>query len=128
MVLAVAGPVHASGARLTNRGRSINAEVLAQNFACHHVDLLNEPTALGYAVPHLRAQQLGKISAGAARGACRGPSLVVGMATSFNVSPFLPIAGHVLCPAAEAGHLAMLSSVVDGLSTTGIKPTQFPTI
>ena len=113
---------------MTNRGWSIIAEDLARHFARPHVHLLNDLTALGYAVPHLRAEQLGEISAGAARGAGQGQSLVVGIGTGFNVSPVLEAAGHVLCPAAEAGHLTMPGSVINGLSAIGINPTQFPTI
>ncbi len=67
IVIAVAGPVHEGSARLTNRGWSILAESLARHFACPHVRLLNDLTALGYAMPYLRAEQLGEISAGAAR-------------------------------------------------------------
>lgn len=100
MVIAVAGPVHKGSARLTNRGWSILAESLVRHFACPHVRLLNDLTAVGYAMPHLRAEQLGEISAGAARRSDQRQSLEVGIGTGFNVANASP-------EAAEGGGLAL---------------------
>ena len=57
MVIAVAGPVQAGKAALTNRNWSVVDSDLAQKFGCKRVVLLNDLTALGYAVPVLSADQ-----------------------------------------------------------------------
>jgi len=72
-------------------------------FACSHVRMLNDLTALGYAMPYLRAEQLGEISAGAARRSDQRQSLEVGIGTGFNVANASP-------EAAEGGGLALLKT------------------
>lgn len=128
MVIAVAGPVQGDQALLTNRNWTIEAGNLRQNFGPDHVHILNDLTALGYAVPALSSEQMCNISAGTSRPAGLAQSLVVGIGTGFNVSPVLESTGSVICPAVEAGHVSMPLSVVTKLQEIGFSAAQFPTI
>ncbi len=128
MVIAVAGPVNSECAHLTNRNWTIETSRLKRAFDCKQVHLLNDLTALGYAVPSLRPDQMSVVSAGARKQTGLSQSLVVGIGTGFNVSQVLENAGNVLCPAAEAGHISMPLSVVEGLAAFGIAEDQFPTV
>lgn len=128
MVIAVAGPVNSECAHLTNRDWTIETPRLARDFDCKQVHLLNDLTALGYAVPGLQPDQLRVVNAGTRKQTGLLQSLVVGIGTGFNVSQVLDNAGRVLCPAAEAGHISMPLSVVDGLAVFGIARDRFPTV
>lgn len=127
MVIAFAGPVRGSQALLTNRDWTVDAGKLKREFACNDVHILNDLTALGYAVPVLRAAQMQCVSAGIGKQTGLAQSLVVGIGTGFNVSPVLQISGKVVCPAVEAGHVSMPLNVVEKLREFGFSSEQFPT-
>lgn len=128
MVVAVAGPVQGGRAMLTNRNWSIVAQKLSGDFDCANTVLLNDLTALGYALPGLRADQVTQVSAGLAKQKGLAQSLVVGIGTGFNVSPVLETSQTVLCPAVEAGHVAMPRSITDALAAAGCPGAAFPTV
>lgn len=127
MVIAFAGPVRGSQALLTNRNWTVDAKKLTRDFACDNVHILNDLTALGHAVPVLRAEQLRRVSAGKGKQTGPAQSLVVSIGTGFNVSQVLENAGRVLCPAVEAGHVSMPLNVVEKLREFGFPTQQFPT-
>lgn len=127
MVIAFAGPVRGNQALLTNRDWTVDAGKLRQDFACDDVHILNDLTALGYAVPVLKAEQLRCLSAGMGKQTGLAQSLVVSIGTGFNVSPVLEHAGKVLCPAVEAGHVSMPLNVVKKLHDFGFSTQRFPT-
>ncbi|MFW8595207.1 glucokinase [Cribrihabitans neustonicus] len=129
MVVAVAGPVDGNTARLTNRNWQVETSALAARFGCARVHLLNDLSALGYAVPSLAPSQLSEIRPGS--GATQpqlAQSLVAGIGTGFNVSPVLATNGRVTCPAAEAGHAGLPLSIAEALRADGLDPTEFPTV
>ena len=128
MVIAVAGPVHGDRAELTNRNWQISADSFRDRFGATRVRLLNDLTALGHAVPTLGAHQLRQIAPGSVDRAAMPQSLVVGIGTGFNVSPVLHSAGAVFCPATEAGHVSLPSSVVSALNALGLSADPFPTV
>ncbi|MFW8634884.1 glucokinase [Cribrihabitans pelagius] len=130
MVVAVAGPVDGDIARLTNRNWQVETSALAARFGCARVHLLNDLSALGYAVPALAPSQLSEVRPGSG-GAAQprlAQSLVAGIGTGFNVSPVLATNGRVVCPAAEAGHPGLPLSIAEALRTDGLDPTGFPTV
>lgn len=127
MVIAFAGPVRGDQALLTNRNWTIDAGKLRRDFASDNVHILNDLTALGYAVPVLGPDQLRCVSSGVGKQAVSAQSLVVGIGTGFNVSPVLENAGTVICLSVEAGHMSMPLSVVEKLRDFGFQTTQFPT-
>ncbi|WP_299962471.1 ROK family protein [uncultured Roseobacter sp.] len=99
--VAVAGPVTAQAARLTNRGWEFDARKLAGRHGAGRVDLLNDLSALGYAL-----DSLGPEGTQVVVEALTGDGdqrLVIGAGTGFNVSPVLRFAGHTVCLRAEAG-------------------------
>lgn len=127
MVVAFAGPVRGNQALLTNRNWTVDAGKLTRDFACEDVHILNDLTALGYAVPSLASSQLRSISAGMGKQAGHAQSLVVGIGTGFNVSPVLESASAVSCLSVEAGHVSMPLCVVEKLRNCGFSTTQFST-
>lgn len=128
MVIAVAGPVNGSAARLTNHDWQIEVSELQMLFHCSHVKLLNDLNALGYAAPFLTTDQLRQVSAGQVTKAGQSQSLVVGVGTGFNVSPVLEKAGMLFCPAVEAGHITLPLSISRGLEALGVPTDEFGTI
>jgi glucokinase len=128
MVIAVAGPVHGDKAVLTNRNWTILRTELLQGFGCKHVILINDLSALGYAVPSLLPTQLRRIYNGPVLPSRTGQSLVVGIGTGFNVSPVLSTPNGVHCLAVEAGHISMPKNVSDMLKAIGHSPDLFQTI
>jgi len=112
MVVAIAGAVVGQTACLTNRDWTLNSDDLAQRFGVGHVELINDLTALGYAIRHLSKDHLRSlIDADTAPDVMR-QMLVVGIGTGFNVSPVIPVGNRFVCPSVEAGHASMPHSVV----------------
>lgn len=128
MAIAVAGPVHGDKAVLTNRKWTILKTELLQRFGCKQVVLVNDLSALGYAVPSLLPTQLRSIHNGPALPSTNGQSLVVGIGTGFNVSPVLSTPNGVHCLAVEAGHISMPKNVSNLLKAIGYSQDLFPTI
>ena len=128
VVLAVAGPARGDRAHLTNRKWEFEADKLAQQCGVEDVYLFNDLTALGYAVPKLRPDQLRVVTSGAAKQGSTSNSLVVGIGTGFNVSPVWENRGSVVCPPVEAGHISMPFSVIKQLKKLGFDQEQFQTI
>ncbi|MBT3465957.1 MAG: glucokinase [Ascidiaceihabitans sp.] len=128
MVIAVAGPVQGDQALLTNRKWRILKTELLQRFGCKQVVLINDLSALGYAVPSMLTTQLRRIFNGPTLASKNGQSLVVGIGTGFNVSPVLSAPDSVHCFVAEAGHISMPKGVSDMLKAIGHSPCLFPTI
>jgi glucokinase len=128
MVIAVAGPVQGDQAVLTNRKWTILRTELIQRFGCEQVVLVNDLSALGYAVPSMLPTQLRRIFNGPALPSKTGQSLVVGIGTGFNVSPVLSSPNGVHCLAVEAGHFSMPKDVSEMLKAIGHSPDLFPTI
>jgi glucokinase len=129
MVLAIAGPVDGDHAALTNRiAWQVSAPDMRRRFGAARVAFLNDLTALGYAVPHLRPHQVREISAGAPKQTGLAQSLVVGIGTGFNTSPVLERGGLVMCPAVEAGHVGLPPRVSAELELWGVSSRVFATV
>lgn len=128
VVLAVAGPACGDHAHLTNRKWVFEAEMLAQQCGVEDIYLFNDLTALGYAVPKLRLDQLRVVTSGAPKQGSTSNSLVVGIGTGFNVSPVWENRGSVVCPPVEAGHISMPFSIIKQLQKLGFAQEQFQTI
>lgn len=128
MVIAVAGPVHAGRATLTNRNWTINADKMAQLFSCNRVILLNDLGALGYAVPMFGPDQVTKICGQDVLRGTNGQALVVGIGTGFNISQVITKDKCTVCPPAEAGHISMPSAISSELGRRACTPDQFPSV
>ena len=125
-VIAIAGSVQHNSGRLTNRDWIIKAETINKKLQIQNTTVINDLAALGYAVPHLRADQLTTISD--AKPVQNRPALVVGIGTGFNVCPVLQVQDSVLCPHVEAGHISLPMSLADALENKNINPRDFPSI
>ena len=128
VVVAVAGPVQPNLARLTNRNWEVETRRLKAICGNVAIRLLNDLTALGYAVPNLRPEQLQTVSEGQANHAAISQSLVVGIGTGFNVSLVLKDEGHVICPPVEAGHVSMPYGISKRLQQFGLDQDEFKTV
>lgn len=128
MVIAVAGPVRMGQASLTNRNWTINAGDLAAAFSVESVTLLNDLTAMGYAVPMLDSTQARIICGKIPAKTPAGQALVVGIGTGFNISQVIMAPHGTLCPPAEAGHVSMPSRITAQLASHGCNIDHFPTV
>ena len=128
MVIAVAGPVHAGRATLTNRNWTITADEMKQEFACKRVVLLNDLGALGYAVPIFGTDHVTQLCGQDRPRDPNGQALVVGIGTGFNISQVITKNKCTVCPPAEAGHISMPSAIVSELEDRACNPKQFPTV
>lgn len=107
LVIAVAGPVYAGRARLTNRDWPFHSASLAQGLGGCKVALLNDLAALGLASPHLDAASLAPVYVPAEGDSVSDQKLVVGVGTGFNVSPVLMREGAVQHLSVEYGHVGL---------------------
>jgi glucokinase len=88
---AVAGPVQAGRARLTNLPWQLDEVALARACAIPRVELVNDFAVLIYGLPHLAADQQAPIRAGTADPAA--PVLILGAGTGLGVAIGIPTAG-----------------------------------
>lgn len=116
MVVAVAGPVSGSTAKLTNRDWHFDEARLKARFGLA-TRLMNDLAALGFAAPHLGAESVAPIFS---PGRIHAPTsesqaLVVGIGTGFNVAPILLQNGRTSCLKAEYGHVALPHDITQAL-------------
>jgi glucokinase len=99
---AVAGPVAAGHARLTNRPWSIDAAKLATTFSFRQVTLLNDFAALAHGLALLPAGGSMVLQAGARD--AQGPLAVLGPGTGLGAALVVSPGGQQLVVPTEAGH------------------------
>ncbi|XDA96839.1 ROK family protein [Sulfitobacter sp. LCG007] len=123
MCFAVAGPVNGKVARLTNRNWTLDEDRLPEANDGARVHLLNDLSALGYALDRLRADDVQPVLDAPIPDFRQNQRLVVGVGTGFNVSPVLQYDGMVRCLRVEAGLSSMPSRVVSPMvELLGHKP------
>ncbi|MEL7164769.1 MAG: glucokinase [Pseudomonadota bacterium] len=125
MVVAVAGPVGAGTARLTNRNWIIEAGQVADACGATSARLMNDLEALGQAVPTVPADAVEPLHAEAQLG-LPGQALVIGLGTGFNVAPVHMASGAVLI--SEQGHASLPESVMNILQAHLADTTSFDTV
>ncbi|MGB7243216.1 MAG: glucokinase [Sulfitobacter sp.] len=109
--VAVAGPVSGHVARLTNRDWTIDTHQLMRNYPGTFAKILNDLSALGYALDTLSPADVRPVLKGSRRSAEGDMRLVLGVGTGLNVSPVLRHAGCVTCLKAEAGLASLPTGV-----------------
>lgn len=115
--VAVAGPVSAGKAELTNRDWDFSEDRLARLTDADQVRLINDLMALGYASTQLGADGVSLLRAAPAHRARNGQSLVVGAGTGFNVcAVHRAPSGMVLCREAEEGHTSLPANIAARLA------------
>ena len=124
--IAIAGPVHAGTGTLTNRDWALDATQIKAKTKADKAALINDLSALGYALPRISCTPL----FGTKQEPTNGQSLVVGMGTGFNVSPTRhSTTGATIAMEAELGH-AELPYTVGALlhSELGTAASAFNTV
>ena len=100
--LAVAGPVQAGCARLTNLPWHLSEQDLARDCGIGMVELVNDFAVLIYGLPHLRGGQQASIRDGCPE--VEGPLLILGAGTGLGVAIGVPCGGALQALASEAAH------------------------
>ena len=99
---AVAGPVQAGEARLTNLHWRLSESELAAACDIGRVELVNDFAVLVHGLPHLQAGQQARIRAG--RSEPGEPLLILGAGTGLGVAIGMPTASGLRALASEAAH------------------------
>jgi glucokinase len=130
MCVAVAGPVSAGRAALTNRGWHFDAARLAARTASARAVLINDLTALGHALATLAPDGLAAVWT--PDDAARVPNrqaLVLGLGTGVNVCAVRRLDGGAVCLEAEAGHATLPAAVAAiVVQAAGAAPDDFPSV
>ncbi|MBE1282748.1 MAG: glucokinase [Rhodobacteraceae bacterium] len=128
-VVAVAGPVWGKEARLTNRDWGFETHEISERLEIGNAWLINDLTALGYALPALGSNQIIPVCGSSGTAFAEAQSLVVGVGTGFNVCPVRHVGADVCCLEAELGHVSLPASVVEmARPVLGDVTGAFPTI
>lgn len=123
LCIAVAGPVTGRTARLTNRDWQFDATALSGAHRTVPVHLINDLSALGYAVEHLPDTGLHALNEATVPPQHSEQRLVIGIGTGLNVSPVSKTGGDVVCTLAEAGLVSPSARVLDVMrSYVGAQP------
>lgn len=99
---AVAGPVEAGQARLTNLHWDLEERQLAQACGIPQVELVNDFAVLVYGLPHLQPQQLAIVREGTA--SAEAPVLLLGAGTGLGVAIGVPGPSGLVALPTEGGH------------------------
>jgi glucokinase len=104
-VLALAGPVTGTTARLTNAPWVFDAAAIAGQFGLERARLVNDFQALAHALPHLPPTDLLPIGGGTAEPGA--PMLVLGPGTGLGCAALVPTAAGPLVVPTEGGHAGL---------------------
>ncbi|AXI47992.1 glucokinase [Sulfitobacter sp. SK012] len=128
--VAMAGPVLSGQGALTNRDWMISVEGLKSAAQCGRAVLINDLSALGYALGNLPEGGTDPIMTPETDAAKNGQSLVVGLGTGFNVCPVRVMpSGASCCLEVEAGHTELPRAVIAPLEAQiGNSVVAFPTV
>lgn len=111
--VAVAGPVAAGRARLTNRDWLFAERDLMRLTGAGQARLINDLTALGYATARLGPQGLDTLRMGTQDRPRNGQSLVAGFGTGFNVCAVRRLSGgRITCLESEEGHTSLPAAIM----------------
>lgn len=119
--IAVAGPVAAGHASLTNHDWDFSEDALAEEFGVP-ARIVNDLLALGHALPHLQDDSLHSLR-DAPRPTPNGQALVLGLGTGVNTCGVVLAQGKALPIAAEAGHQSLPLPLAEALQARGLAPT-----
>ncbi|QPN66094.1 glucokinase [Synechococcus sp. CBW1006] len=100
--LAVAGPVQAGRAQLTNLPWQLSSEALARECTIPRLELENDFAVLVYGLPHLGADQQVQLHPGVPEPSA--PLLIVGAGTGLGVAYGVPTSEGLQAMASEGGH------------------------
>lgn len=100
--LAVAGPVQAGQARLTNLPWRLDEASLAASCSIPRVELVNDFAVLLHGLPFLESHQLAAVREGTA--VADEPVLILGAGTGLGVALGIPTAAGLRAVASEAAH------------------------
>jgi glucokinase len=115
--IAIAGPVTADTARLTNRDWVFDRVALARQLGCDDIRLINDLAALGHSLRMLGDDGLLTVRPGASGRRMNGQAIVVGVGTGFNICLTLRSgARSVAVLEAEAGHSSLPISIAEPLA------------
>lgn len=117
LCVAMAGPVAGGRGTITNRGWHLEIDALQALTGARHAMLINDLQALGYATVGLPKDARQHLCGLPERPAQNGQSLVIGVATGFNICPVkvLP-GGAIACHESESGHADMPRCVAEALA------------
>lgn len=115
--IAMAGPVQGRSGRLTNRDWQVDADRIGVMLGGAETRLLNDLTALGFALEQLAPEACASIRTAALAPQTNRQSLVVGIGTGFNLCPVIASDdGAPQCLVVEAGHTSLPRSVADAFA------------
>ncbi|MFJ4291607.1 glucokinase [Cupriavidus sp. NPDC089707] len=110
--IGLANPVTGDQVRLTNHNWSFSIDGMRRALGLQTLVALNDFTALALALPHLPADGLAQVRAGAA--VATAPLALVGPGTGLGVSGLVPApGGQMVALAGEGGHIELMPSTDD---------------
>ncbi|MDC0738458.1 ROK family protein [Cognatishimia sp. SS12] len=100
----VAGPVQDGAAQMTNLSWRIDRETLRRVTGAPIADVINDLPAQGLALGDMTADSIETLRGGVVG---KGPRLVVGLGTGFNIVPVHNAGDILIAPSCEAGHMGL---------------------
>jgi len=122
-VIAVACPVTGDRIRLTNLEWSFSAERLRRDLGLDALDVVNDFTAIAWAVPRLQASERWQVGGGAAL--ADAPIAIIGPGSGLGVAALVPIAGGWAVLPSEGGHVTMAASSTEEERVVGLLRRKF---
>lgn len=121
-LFAIAAPIKGDQVQLTNLPWAFSTEQLRRDLKLDALDIVNDFTAIAWAVPHLKADEILQVGGGAA---CENaPIALLGPGSGLGVTALIPVGdGWTVLPG-EGGHVTMAATtsgeerVLDALRQT----------
>jgi len=103
--LAVAAPIVGDRVRMVNRGWSFSIQAIKEALGWERIEVINDFTAIAYALPRLDASHRHQIGAGEPQ--ANAPLGVIGPGTGLEVSGLIPYRSGWVPLASEGGHVTL---------------------
>ena len=121
-IFAIAAPINGDQVQLTNLPWAFSTEQLRRDLKFNALDIVNDFTAIGWAVPHLKADETLQVGGGTP---CEdAPIALLGPGSGLGVAALIPVSGGWTVLPGEGGHVTMAATtsgeerVLDALRQT----------
>jgi len=104
-VFAVAAPISGDKVKLTNLAWAFSTQSLRQELHLDHLDIINDFTAIAWAVPRLGADEHIQVGGGVAK--LDAPIAIIGPGSGLGVAALIPVHGGWKVLPTEAGHVTL---------------------
>jgi len=110
-IIAVAAPITGDQVQVTNLDWSFSTDQLRQDLGLDALDIVNDFTAIAWAVPRLKDNERQHVGGGVAH--ADAPIVIIGPGSGLGVAALIPVRGGWTVLPTEGGHVTMAATTAE---------------